>query len=143
MTLMRFERRWAVAAMQAIFPGLPGSSDGGLSEIRATDIDGFLCELMVLLPWRAALGVRLAVWLVALAPLWVLYRFATIVRLTAGDRERVVVALMSSESYAVRSLALILKTMGALLYAADDRVRARLTTPRGVAQLRVKRVRVA
>jgi hypothetical protein len=140
MTLMRFERCWAVAAIQAIFPG---SSDMGLSDIRAMDVDGFLRELMVLLPWRAALGVRLAAWLVAFAPLWVMSRFATIVRLTPSDRERVMVALVSSESYAVRSLALILKTLGALVYAADDRVRTRLMHhSQRVTRLRVKPVRV-
>ena len=134
---MRFERRWAVVAMQAIFPG---SSDLGLSDIRTMDVDGFLCELMVLLPARAALGVRLAAWLVAFAPLWVLNRFATIAQLTEGDRERVMISLMSSPSYAVRSLALILKTLGALLYLGDNRVRAQMATPaHRVTQLRIKR----
>lgn len=137
MTLTRFERRWAVAAMQAIFPG---SSDLGLSDIRTMDVDGFLCELMSLLPARAAFGVRLAVWLVAFAPLWVLNRFATIVQLTAGDRERVLIGLLSSPSYPVRSLALVLKALGALLYAADDRVRSQLAPPpQRMTQLRIKR----
>jgi hypothetical protein len=140
-TLLRFERRWAVAAMEAIFPG---SSDLGLSDIRTMDVDGFLCELMALLPARAALGVRLAVWLVALAPMWVLYRFATIEQLTAGDRERVMIGLMSSQSYAVRSLALILKTLGALLYAGDNRVRAQLSPlSHRITRLRVKRPFIA
>jgi hypothetical protein len=140
MTLMAFERRWAVAAMQAIFPG---SSDIGLADIRAMDVDGFLRESLALLPWRAGLGVRLAVWLVALAPLWVLCRFATIVQLTAADRERVMTALMSSEAYAVRSLALLLKTLGALLYAGDHRVRIRLMPPPArLTRIRTKQVRL-
>jgi hypothetical protein len=96
--------------------------------------------LMARLPFRAALGVRLAVWLVALAPLFILLRFATIARLTIEDRERVIATLVMSESYAMRSLVLVLKAMGALLYAADDGVRTRLTPPRShVAQLRIKR----
>jgi hypothetical protein len=137
MKLMRFERQWAVAALEAIFPG---SSDIGLSDIRAMNLDGFLRELMARLPFRAALGVRLAVWLVALAPLFVLLRFATIARLTLEDRERVIATLVVSESYAMRSLVLVLKAMGALLYAADDGVRTRLMPPRSrVAQLRIKR----
>jgi hypothetical protein len=138
MTLMRFERRWAVAAIEAIFPG---SGDLGLSDMHAMNVDGFLRELMATLPFRAALGVRLAVWLVALAPLFVTFRFATIARLALDDRERVIAALAASEAYAVRSLVLVLKTMGALLYAADDAVRMRIMPPRAarVAQLRVKR----
>lgn len=141
MKLMRFERRWAVASMEAIFPG---SSDMGLSDMGAMNVDGFLRELMATLPFRAALGLRLSVWLVALAPLFVAFRFATIARLRLEDRERVIATLAASESYVVRSLVLILKTMGALLYAADNGVRTRMMPPRTprVPQLRVKRVHV-
>jgi hypothetical protein len=139
MKLMHFERCWAVASIEAIFPG---SSVVGLSDMRTMNVDGFLRELMHTLPFRAALGVRLAVWLVALAPLFVVLRFSTIARLKLHERELVIAKLAASESYAIRSLVLILKTMGALLYAADDGVRMRIMparTPR-VAQLRVKRL---
>jgi hypothetical protein len=136
--LSRFERRSAVAAIEAIFPG---SADMGFSDIRVMNVEGFLCEFMAHLPFRAAIGVRLAVWLVALAPLLVLRRFATIARLALDDRERVIAALMASNSYAIRSLVLILKTLGGLIYAADDGVRTRMTPgrPPVVARLRVKR----
>ena len=77
---------------------------------------------------------------------FVLGRFATIVGLTSADRERVVSALVVSKSYVVRSLILVLKTMGALLYADDDAVRARMLIPAaqsGLVTLRGKRVRAA
>jgi hypothetical protein len=136
MTLTSFERGWAAAAMEAIFPG---RSDLGLSDIRAMNVDGFLRELMAHLPLRAAVGVRLAVWLVAFAPLFVLTRFATIAGLPRQDRERTLGTLIASPSYVVRSLVLILKAMGALLYAADGGVRTRMTPPRppAIAQLRI------
>jgi hypothetical protein len=142
MTLMRFERGWAVAAMEAIFPG---SSHLGLSDIRAMNVDGFLREFMANLPFQAAVGVRLAVWLVALAPFLVLRRFATIAGLSRDDRARTIGSLLASPSYSVRSLVLILKTMGALLYAADGGVRMRMTPPRtpALARLRVKGVPAA
>ena len=57
MKLAPFESRWAEAAMQTIYPG---SLDIGLSDIRAMDVGKFLCELMIHLPWKAALGLRLA-----------------------------------------------------------------------------------
>ena len=78
------------------------------------------------LPFKARLGLRVAVWLVALAPLFVLRRVATIRGLAPADGERVVAALCASRSYGVRSLVMLLKTFGALLYAGDDRIRARL-----------------
>jgi hypothetical protein len=127
MRLARFECRWAEAAMQAIFPG---SAEAGLTGIHAMDVRSFLRELMQSLPWRAAMGFRLAVWLVAVAPLFLLHRFVTIARLPLDERERVLAALVASRSYAIRSLVLLLKALGALLYAADERVRARMAPPR-------------
>jgi hypothetical protein len=65
-----------------------------------------------------------------------LRRSATIAGLGLADRERVIAGLVASRSYAVRSLTLLLKAIGALLYAADDRVRQRMAPPRNrLAQL--------
>ena len=75
MNLTKLETTWAEAAMGAIFPG---SRDAGLTDIRAMDLRGFLAQVMATVPFQAALGLRLAVWIVALAPLFVLRRFATI-----------------------------------------------------------------
>jgi hypothetical protein len=135
--LSRVESRWAEAAMEAIFPG---SSEMGLTDIGTMDVGGFLRDLMRDVPWKAALGVRLAIWLVALAPLFVVRRLATITQLGRADRERVVASLVASESYAIRSLVLVLKAVGALLYAADRGVRARMTPPpkSGVVRIGVK-----
>jgi hypothetical protein len=144
MKLTRFENNWAKAALGAIFPG---SSEEGLADIGGMDVSGYLAELMASLPLKPALGLRVAIWLVALAPLFVIRRVATLPSLSQVDRERVVSALVASPSYALRSLVMLLKTFGALLYAGDDRVRARLrprpAAPRNVVPLRVKRVRVA
>src|ERR1019366_4051253 len=96
MKLTRLEDRWAEAVMGAIFPG---SAESGLGDIRAMDVRGFLHQLIRSVPFQAAFGLRAAVWLVALAPLFVLGRFATIVGLTVADRERVLASLVVSKSY--------------------------------------------
>jgi hypothetical protein len=144
MKLARFEDRWAEAAMGAIFPG---STEAGLRDIRAMDVRGFLHQVMACVPFQAALGLRVAVWIVAFAPLFVLGRLATIAGLAVGDRERVIEVLATSRSYVVRSLVMILKTMGALLYAGDDAVRARMAVASrpapGLVALRTKRVQAA
>jgi hypothetical protein len=144
MKLARFEERWAEAAMGAIFPG---SRDDGFADIRAMDLRGFLQQVVRIVPFQAALGLRVAVWLCALAPLFVLGKLSTLAGLAEVDRERVIVRLCASRLYAVRSLVLILKTMGALLYAGDDAVKARMyaakrTTP-GLVTLHAKRVQAA
>jgi len=139
MNLTKLEITWAEAAMGAIFPG---SRDAGLTDIRAMDLRGFLAQVMATVPFQAALGLRLAVWIVALAPLFVLRRFATIAGLDQAGREKVIEKLLANRSYAVRSLVMILKTIGALLYAGDDAVRARMNAPapkNELVSLRVKR----
>jgi len=117
-SLAPFEVRWARDAFEAVYPGPDG--------IGPLDIEGYLAELMRAIPLEPALGLRAAIWIVALAPLLVLGRFATIHGLSAEDREEVVVRLASNRVYAIRQLVLLLKTMGALLYAGDRRVRERL-----------------
>jgi len=139
MNLTKLEITWAEAAMGAIFPG---SRDAGLTDIRAMDLRGFLAQVMATVPFQAALGLRLAVWIVALAPLFVLRRFVTIAGLDLAGREKVIERLLVNRSYAVRSLVMILKTIGALLYAGDDAVRARMNAPapkNELVSLRVKR----
>jgi hypothetical protein len=144
MKLTRFEERWAEAAMGAIFPG---SREEGFADIRGMDPAGFLRQVFRIVPAQAALGTRVAIWLCALAPLFVIGRFATLAGLKPADRERVIVRLVASPFYVVRSLVLILKTMGALLYAGDDAVRARMNArPRpksGLVTLRAKPVQAA
>jgi hypothetical protein len=124
MKLTPLENTWAIAALGAIFPG---SSDGGLADIGAMDIAGFLAGVMRRLPFRAALGLRVAVWVAALAPFFAAGRLATIAGLRPAERENVMAKLFVSRWYALRSLMMILKTFGALLYAGDAAVRARLT----------------
>jgi hypothetical protein len=147
MKLARFEERWAEAAMGAIFPGAPGD---GFGDIRGMDLRGFLRQVVAIVPTQAAVGLRVAVWLCALAPLFVIGKLSTLSGLAEADRERVVVRLAASRLYAIRSLVLILKTIGALLYAGDDAVRARMNAPRALAQqgtglvtLHAKRVQAA
>jgi len=121
-TLTSMELRWARAAMGAIFP--PGG--GGTIPVGAghLDVDGFLVALVGELPLRAGLGIRAAIWMCALAPLWVLRRPKLLADLDAEPRLRVVTALFQSSSYVVRQLVLLLKVFGALLFASAPAVRA-------------------
>jgi hypothetical protein len=142
MKLTRLEHRWARAALVAMFPG---SREDGFADIAGMNVHGYLVEVMRSLPFKARLGLRSAIWLIGLAPLFVLGRLATIGGLTPVEGERVVAALGVSRSYGVRSLVMLLKTFGALLYAGDDGVRARLrpAPPMTVVPLRTGRAHVA
>lgn len=144
MRLRQFENRWAEAALAAIFPG---AKDDGLAGIDTMNVTAFMGHVMVHLPIKAALGLRLAIWFIALAPLIVLGRMTTVAWLSPAERERVVARLSTSRVYFVRSLVLLLKTFGAFLYASDARTRARMQSPSvlqsGVRLVRAKRTDAA
>ena len=126
--LTKLERRLAHAEFSTIFPGetsAPGAM-GSMQPIQEKELDSFLREVCARVPLQAALGLRLAIWIAALAPLFVLRRFATIRSLSNADRETVITKLLASPSYAVRQLVMVLKTIGALLFAAHPSVRARM-----------------
>lgn len=126
-TLTPIELRWAKAAFSAIFPHV----DGGVMPIGICDLDleEFLRKLFARVPLEPALGMRVAIWIVAFAPIFVLRRMTTIHGLTPPDRERVVSSLVASPIYAVRQLVVALKAIGAMLYAAAPAVRERMVAP--------------
>ena len=116
-----FERGFAAAAFDGIFPRnadarLPqGAADG--------DMVGLFEDARSRVPPRVALGLRVAVWIVALAPLLTIGKFTTIAGLATGDRERVVLALLGSNFYFVRQLTTLLKAFGALFFLTFPGVR--------------------
>ncbi len=120
MDLTTFERGWARSALSTMFPSGVHARVPGADVI---DIGTALQDVLHNVPARVALGLRAAVWLLALAPMFVLFRFRTLPSLDAETRERVVLALLSSRSYAIRQLALLLKAFGALMFVAAPGVR--------------------
>jgi hypothetical protein len=130
MKYFSFEVRWARVAFDTIFPG---SSDAGLVSMDAMDVEGFVNTTSTHVPAKAAFGLRIAIWLATFAPLFLLRRFKTLGGLERRDREKVIARLLADDSYAIRSLTLILKTIGALLYAGDASVRARMHAKRAAA----------
>jgi hypothetical protein len=73
----------------------------------------------------AALGLRAAVWMVALAPLWLFGRFSTISDLARRDRTELIARLLQHRSVIVRELTLLLKLVAAMALLGTASVRAR------------------
>jgi hypothetical protein len=121
-SLARFERNWARAALGAIYP--KGASPALPIGIGDLDIEAFLADLLRRIPLTAALGLRVAIWIVALAPVFLMRRLATVARLGPLEQQALVALLLSSSSYAVRQLVMALKATGGLLYGAAESVRA-------------------
>jgi len=121
-SLTRVEGRWARAAFGAMFPAgahprLPHGAD-------AVDMVAIFDQVAQDVPARVVLGLRAALWMIALAPIVLLLRMRTIVGLDDAAREQVVCRLLSSRWYAVRQLTLLLKAFGALFFVSSPEVRA-------------------
>ncbi len=118
MTLMSFEKRWAHAGLSAIYPERAHG-------VRVTfdHVDASLDETMLVVPWRSGMGLRIAIWMVALSPIWLLMRLGTIASVRAVDRQRALGRLISHRNYFVRQLALLFKAFGALWVFRDVKLR--------------------
>src|SRR4051812_11987071 len=124
--LFAFERAWTDAAFDAIHPDGTVLGHGVRSMDPASYLDGVLREV----PFEQSLGLRVALWIVALAPLFTVRKLGTIASIDESARGRVLMALLTSPVYAIRQLTLGLKAMAALLYAQSDAARVAMTKPR-------------
>ena len=84
--MMRFERRWAQHLLAAFAPA--GLGRGALAAPDEVDYLGVLARMRAKATPLAALGLRLAVWIAALAPLWLWGKLATISTLAHGAAHR-------------------------------------------------------
>lgn len=125
MKLFQFELAWATAAFDAILPersALPH----GLARMHPGKLLG---DVIALSPFEQSIGLRAAIWLVALAPLFFLGRLRTITSLAPHERQRVLERLLSSPIYVIRQLCVGLKAMASLFFALSPAARAAMTTP--------------
>jgi len=120
-SLSRTERQWAFAALGAIYPSRANARlSVGVCDL---ELGEYLRDLFATIPLMAALGLRAAIWLVALAPPFVLGRIVTVIGLRPEERQQLIVRLVSSSSYGVRQLVLALKAIGGLFFGGAVSVR--------------------
>lgn len=117
-----FERRWTAAVLEAFAP--PGGP--GLAP-RPGEVDyvATFATLMRRTRPAAAWGLRLAIWLAALAPFWLRGRLHTVTGLTHEARARLLDELLRHRSFPVRELTLLLKVSAAMALLGTPSVRAR------------------
>ncbi len=74
---------------------------------------------------QASVGLRVAVWMVVLAPFWLERRFITFPRLAPKERVRILGRLLTHSSFAVRELTTLLKLYAALALFRIEHIRRR------------------
>lgn len=73
----------------------------------------------------ARIGLRLALWLIALSPVWLTGRPRTLTDCALRARQALLARLLDHRAFAVREAALVLKLAACLALFASDAVRAR------------------
>jgi hypothetical protein len=120
--MMGFERRWVRHLLAAFAPtGGPGLSPtpGEVDYVSAVG------RMMRGASPLAAVGMRLAIWIAALAPIWLWGRLSTITKLAAEHRPQLLRDLLGHRAFAVRELTLLLKLCAAMALLGTPSVRAR------------------
>ena len=136
MSLTKFERKWARVVFGTMFPSGVHASVPGADSVDAGESLEQVCRAV---PARVALGLRVALLLLVLAPL-AFFKFRTLPGLDPQAREAVVLTLLSSRVYFVRQLALLLKAFGALMFVAAPGVREKIVGRESLVRLGRKEV---
>jgi len=112
MTLLGFERRWLVVVFETV---LPAGADGRLP-VRISDVpmDRFVDDLIRQAPAHFVLGLKACLWVVMLAPPFVLGRFRTFLGLEPSERLSLLERLGRSRTYVIREMPLLFKTIACL-----------------------------
>jgi hypothetical protein len=113
--LFAFERRWLLAAFEAVLPS--GAHDRLVLGAAEVDMDAFLVDLGARAPGRFLLGLRAAAWLIVLATPLALRRPCRFVAQPVAARERVLRWFAARRSYLLRELPMLVKMVACLGYA--------------------------
>src|SRR5262249_18484280 len=109
--MLSFEKRWAAHLLSGFAP----VAGPGLAPRRGeVDYVAVLARMMRDATPVAALGLRLAIWVAALAPLWLWGKLATISKLAVERHPELLRDLLAHRLFAVRELTMLLKLCAAM-----------------------------
>lgn len=124
MGLTRFERRWLLTVVDAILPS--GTSARLPVGARDVPMDGYFDDLLRRAPGKVRFGLRVTLWAIWLAPLFVLGKLRTFGGLGEDDRIALLHKLRRSNRYLIREAPILFKTMACLGYGGHPEVQRRV-----------------
>jgi hypothetical protein len=128
--MMAFEQRWARQLLSAFAP----SGGPGLAPHHdEVDYLGVVARMRREATPLAAFGLRIAIWIAALAPLWLWGKLTTISKLASERRTDLLRELLAHRAFVVRELATLLKLTAAMALLGTPSVRARSGYDHGAA----------
>lgn len=120
--MTRFEERWADNVLRAF---IEPTSSGLITRDNEVDYLACMRQMRAASTRLAAFGLRIATWIVALAPLWLWGTFATVSGIPSERRTRLLNELLTHRSMIVRELTLLLKLTASMALLGTASVRAR------------------
>jgi hypothetical protein len=120
--MLTFERRWVDGILSSF-----AAPDGPGLAPRAGEVDYVATFITMQQRARplARLGFRAALWLVALAPLWLGLRLRTFTTLPLDVRQALLERLLTHRAHPVREAAFLLKLAASMALFASGALRAR------------------
>jgi hypothetical protein len=120
--MLSFEKRWATHLLAGFAP----ANGSGLAPRRGeVDYAAVLMRMMREATPIAALGLRAAIWLCALAPLWLWGKLSTVSKLAVERHPDLLRELLSHRLFVVRELTMLLKLCAAMALLGAPSVRQR------------------
>ncbi|MCU1279061.1 MAG: hypothetical protein JWM53_2607 [bacterium] len=121
MTLFPFEQRWAAVIARALVPaGALGSA------LDAIDVGRRYADECALSPWHAAVVFRAALWLIWLAPLWMLARPRTLGAIDDAAKVALLEKILKHRRYVVRMAGMMMKLAICSMLLGDEPTLAQL-----------------
>jgi hypothetical protein len=121
--MFAFERRWAQSILEAYAP-FDGAT-GLVPQRGEVDYVRTLERMMAASQKKAALGLRVGIWIAIFAPIWMWGRLRLATSLGIADRARMLAQMLAHRLFLVRELSLLLKLGAAFALMGSAAVRAR------------------
>lgn len=115
--LFDFEARWGQMATEALF----FKPDTNFKLVPEKESKAFVQDMHASTSFPANIGLRMALWLIGLSPLWKFRAFKTLTGIPMEKRIGILEELYGSNNYLQRQLALLMKMNGAFLHAGTTR----------------------
>jgi hypothetical protein len=112
--MFRFERRWMLRIFEAVLPS--GAHPNVARGAADVPLGAFIDDLLERAPIQSVLGLRAGVWLMMMAPWFVLRRPRTFLKLTAHERAALLDRLRRSDVYVIREIPTLFKIVACLGY---------------------------
>lgn len=120
--MFAFEKRWLTRILEAFAP--PGSK--GLSpDENAVDYVHSYTRMVSSATLKARIGMRAAIWIVAICPMLIWGRFRLAPNLPMSERTHLLRALLSHSSFLLRELTLLMKLGASMAIFATPGMRAK------------------